>query len=125
MLHGTGKENIVNEACNLPEKWRVILAIDISEDDAVDAREAALQALKSIAAVFKKGHSMRILTLYPYLFGKTWVFDDVRTGLKEEAFVLGMSEMITRLVTKKAIQNAEKGFARRWCRGGMEVLRRC
>ena len=37
-----------------------------------------------------------MLTLYPYLIGSTWVFDDERTGLKEEAFVLGMSEMISR-----------------------------
>ena len=27
------------------------------------------------------------LTLYPYLESGTWVFDDERTGLKEEAFV--------------------------------------
>lgn len=55
---------------------------------------------------------MKILTLYPYLLdGKTWVFDDARTGLKEEAFVLGMSEMISRLVAEKSIPAAAKGFA--------------
>jgi len=41
---------------------------------------------------------MPVLTIYPYLLGQTWVFDDPRTGLKEEAFVLGMTEMISRLV---------------------------
>jgi hypothetical protein len=52
-----------------------------------------------------------MLTLYPYLIGSTWVFDDERTGLKEEAFVLGMSEMISRLIEKKHIANAAQGFA--------------
>lgn len=52
------------------------------------------------------------LTIYPYLLkGTCWVFDDEKTGLKEEAFVLGMSEMISRQVEAKAIPNAAKGFA--------------
>jgi len=47
------------------------------------------------------------LTIYPYLLnGSCWVFDDERTGLKEEAFVLGMSEMISSVVEAKAIPNA-------------------
>lgn len=54
---------------------------------------------------------MSILTLYPYLLGNTWVFDDARTGLKEEAFVLGMTEMISRLVEVKGIPAAARGFA--------------
>lgn len=54
----------------------------------------------------------RVLTLYPYLIdGLCWVFDDERTGLKEEAFVLGTSEMITRVVEAKRIPNATRGFA--------------
>lgn len=53
---------------------------------------------------------MTPLTLYPYLLGNTWVFDDSRTGLKEEAFVLGMTEMISRLVEVKEIPEAAKGF---------------
>lgn len=52
-----------------------------------------------------------ILTLYPYLSGSCWVFDDARTGLKEEAFVLGMTEMVTRIVTAKRLPDAEQGFA--------------
>jgi hypothetical protein len=52
------------------------------------------------------------LTIYPYLIEATcWVFDDQRTGLKEEAFVLGMTEMISKVVEAKAIPNAAKGFA--------------
>lgn len=52
------------------------------------------------------------MTLYPYLLeGTCWVFDDERTGLKEEAFVLGMTEMISRLVEAKSVQNAAKGFS--------------
>jgi hypothetical protein len=51
------------------------------------------------------------LTIYPYLLhGTCWVFDDPRTGLKEEAFVLGASEMISRVVEAKDIANAAKGF---------------
>ena len=53
----------------------------------------------------------RELTLYPYLIDRTcWVFDDERTGLKEEAFVLGASEMITRAVAHKQLPDAERGF---------------
>ena len=50
------------------------------------------------------------MTLYPYLLGNTWVFDDAETGLKQEAFVLGMSEMISRLIEAKGIPQAAKGF---------------
>jgi hypothetical protein len=52
------------------------------------------------------------MTIYPYLLEDTcWVFDDERAGLKEEAFVLGMTEMISRLVEAKSVPNAAKGFA--------------
>lgn len=51
------------------------------------------------------------LTLYPYLESGTWVFDDERTGLKEEAFVLGATDMITTLVEAKQIPHATRGFA--------------
>ena len=53
---------------------------------------------------------MPVLTFYPYLLHNTWVFDDPRTGLKEEAFVCGMTEMISRLVEAKGIPNATQGF---------------
>lgn len=53
----------------------------------------------------------RVLTLYPYLLnGTCWVFDDERTGLKEEAFVCGITEMITRVVTAKRLPNPQAGF---------------
>ena len=51
------------------------------------------------------------LTLYPYLDAGTWVFDDQRTGLQGEAFVLGATDMITAIVQAKAIPDAERGFA--------------
>jgi len=55
---------------------------------------------------------MSVMTLYPYLYeGICWVFDDQQTGLKEEAFVLGASEMISKLLSAKSIPNAEHGFA--------------
>lgn len=53
----------------------------------------------------------RVLTLYPYLRnGTCWVFDDEHTGLKEEAFVCGMSEMISRVVEAKGVPDAARGF---------------
>ena len=55
--------------------------------------------------------SSETLVIYPYLLnGTCWVFDDAHTGLKEEAFVMGASEMISRLVSTKRIPHAEKGF---------------
>lgn len=55
---------------------------------------------------------MAVLTLCPYLIDRScWVFDDERTGLREEAFVLGATDMITALVEAKAIPDAERGFA--------------
>jgi hypothetical protein len=54
---------------------------------------------------------MLTMTIYPYLYDETcWVFDDEKAGLKEEAFVLGVSEMITRVVQLKQIPAAERGF---------------
>ena len=52
-----------------------------------------------------------MMTLFPYRTGSTWVFDDAHTGLKQEAFVLGMSEMISRLVAAKGLVDPESGFA--------------
>lgn len=52
-----------------------------------------------------------IMTLFPYLFGpKTWVFDDESHNLKAEAFVCGMSEIMSCAVSKFKIKNAGKGF---------------
>jgi hypothetical protein len=48
--------------------------------------------------------------LYPYLHDSTWLFDDERTGLKQEAFVCGATEAMSRLVASKNIRNAENGF---------------
>lgn len=50
------------------------------------------------------------MTIYPYLIGPVWVFDDEKTSLKEEAFVCGMSEMISRMIDAKNIPNAGQGF---------------
>jgi hypothetical protein len=55
---------------------------------------------------------MAVLTLFPYLLDRScWVFDDERTGLQEEAFVLGATDMISVIVEAKAIHDAERGFA--------------
>ena len=55
---------------------------------------------------------MSEMILHPYRYrGVCWVFDDQEASLKEEAFVLGASEMISRLVQAKQIPNAEQGFS--------------
>lgn len=51
------------------------------------------------------------LTLFPYLDSGTWVFDDERTGLQGEAFVLGATDMISVIVEAKAIPDAARGFS--------------
>jgi hypothetical protein len=54
---------------------------------------------------------MSVMILYPYLYNDIcWVFDDPQTGLKEEAFVLGASEMNSTLIDARGIPNAERGF---------------
>ena len=51
------------------------------------------------------------MTIYPYLLQENcWVFDDEATGLKQEAFVMGASEMITALLETKNIPHAADGF---------------
>ena len=52
-----------------------------------------------------------MLTIFPYLRHSTWVFDDERAGLKEEAFVSGATEMISRVVEIKHLPNAAAGFS--------------
>ncbi len=49
-----------------------------------------------------------ILTLKPYWYNGTWVFDDERVNLVQEPFVEGIPEMIDYIV--KDIPNAKKGF---------------
>jgi len=50
-------------------------------------------------------------TLYPYWAGHCWVFDDPATNLTREAFVMGISEMISRLVSAKGITTPRDGFS--------------
>jgi hypothetical protein len=49
-----------------------------------------------------------LFVVRPYKHQGTWVFDDDTVGLQREPFVLGIDEMIERLVT--TIPNAERGF---------------
>jgi hypothetical protein len=58
----------------------------------------------------ESGTLSNVMTLYPYLLLNTWVFDDERTGLKEEAFVLGMTEMISAVIQHRSIPDATRGF---------------
>jgi hypothetical protein len=49
-----------------------------------------------------------LFVLSPYKHQGSWVFDDDRVGLVREPFVLGIDEMIDRLVAET--REAEKGF---------------
>jgi hypothetical protein len=49
-----------------------------------------------------------ILTICPYRWNNTWVFDDPAVGLVREPFVAGMPEMIDLLV--RDIPDAARGF---------------
>lgn len=55
---------------------------------------------------------VNILALYPYRDSDhdNWVFDDERTGLHREPFVMGITDMITRVVTARGIKDANDGF---------------
>ena len=52
-----------------------------------------------------------VMTLYPYWAGHCWVFDDPATNLTQEAFVMGISEMMSRLLSAKGIPEPERGFS--------------
>ena len=49
-----------------------------------------------------------ILTLKPYWYNGTWVFDDASVNLSKEAFVAGIPEMINHMT--QHIPNAREGF---------------
>ena len=49
-----------------------------------------------------------VLVIEPYRHGKAWVFDDPMTGLVQEPFVAGVTEMIDRLAA--GIPDAAEGF---------------
>lgn len=49
------------------------------------------------------------MILYPYISCGTWVFDDPATGLKAEAFVLGIPAMIDRILALTAWMRAPQG----------------
>ena len=52
--------------------------------------------------------SNAILTIKPYWYNGTWVFDDERVNLVKEPFVSGIPEMINHIV--KNIPNVKEGF---------------
>jgi hypothetical protein len=51
------------------------------------------------------------MVLYPYKQDGLWVFDDAAAGLKEEPFVEGASEMISRLLASLDISSPDQGFS--------------
>jgi hypothetical protein len=59
-----------------------------------------------LSKLSKIGNVMGVI--YPYRAGGLWVFDDPVKGLFQEPFVLGIPEMIDKLVEN--IPNADKGF---------------
>lgn len=61
------------------------------------------------------------MTLYPYYLAPRtcWVFDDPATNLKAEEFVLGISEMIDRIVAHKGLPAARNGIAMTFSGSGL------
>ena len=51
-----------------------------------------------------------IMTIFPYKYNGVWVFDDESKGLEREAFVCGMTEMITKLVKINLKSDVDNGF---------------
>lgn len=51
-----------------------------------------------------------IFIIHPYLWQRSWVFDDESTGLAHEALVSGVPEMIVRLTAQNGIKSPGKGF---------------
>lgn len=52
--------------------------------------------------------SNSIFTIVPYLWHGVWVFDDASRGLKHEAFVAGIDDILDMLTAQ--IPGAERGF---------------
>ena len=51
-----------------------------------------------------------IMTIHPYKYNGIWVFDDEEKGLVREAFVSGMTEIITTMVKKHIKGDVDRGF---------------
>jgi hypothetical protein len=63
------------------------------------------------------------LMIEPYRHDGAWVFDDDRVGLVKEPFVVGITEMIDRLVAD--IRDAEKGFILRFASVPFDDYQEC
>ena len=51
-----------------------------------------------------------VLQISPYWHQGAWVFDDSRVGLDHEPFVLGASEVLTRVAKDQKLKTPRKGF---------------
>ena len=58
--------------------------------------------------IFSKSGGNALLVIFPYRYRGTWVFDDAKRGLDAEPFVMGIPEMIDKMVV--GIPNAKQGF---------------
>lgn len=55
-------------------------------------------------------HQNSVMVIAPYKWEGLWVFDDPVTGLKREALISGMPEILERLLKEQGIADGEKGF---------------
>ena len=55
-------------------------------------------------------NSNSLMVLNPYLWKGMWVFDDPTVNLVREPFVMGIDQMISEMVAKNQLVNAEEGF---------------
>jgi hypothetical protein len=60
--------------------------------------------------IFQKKGGNSLFVIFPYWLHGTWVFDDAKRKLDAEPFVMGIPEMINKMVRIAGIPNAKDGF---------------
>lgn len=72
--------------------------------------DTALAVLTEATGTTPTTNNNSLMVLNPYLWNGLWVFDDDTVGLVREPFVLGIDLMISELVAKNQLVDAENGF---------------
>jgi hypothetical protein len=94
------RKNLMKKRVKILILWGVILLICVGL--------ASLLIIRCFETTSQNIAANSILVIQPYKYGKTWVFDDPRTGLVREPFVAGIPEMIDKLTSD--IPDANSGF---------------
>lgn len=124
-------EPMTTETIDLSPTWafavQVYLAVldnpDASASGRMEAKEEIMRLARIVDAIksnndndneepMKKPNQTQIRTLEPYFCAGEWAFDDDTTGLVQEAFVCGMSEILDFCLEDSGIdpEEVEGGF---------------